>query len=84
MLRKHLLHRSGGALLHVGEHVRVGVERDGYGGVPHKFVNSGTGGLRQISIHASERMIAPALPWRFSFRVGLALPKEEADEERVE
>jgi mannose-6-phosphate isomerase-like protein (cupin superfamily) len=25
-------------------------------GMPHKFVNSGTGGLRQISIHASERM----------------------------
>jgi hypothetical protein len=30
-LRKHLLHRSGGALLHVGEYVRVGVEGNGYG-----------------------------------------------------
>jgi mannose-6-phosphate isomerase-like protein (cupin superfamily) len=26
-------------------------------GVPHKFVNSGTGRLRQIDIHASERFI---------------------------
>ena len=26
-------------------------------GVPHKFVNTGTGGLRQISIHPSERMV---------------------------
>ena len=26
-------------------------------GVPHKFVNSGVGGLRQIDIHASERFI---------------------------
>lgn len=26
-------------------------------GVPHKFVNSGTGRLRQISIHTSERMV---------------------------
>jgi mannose-6-phosphate isomerase-like protein (cupin superfamily) len=26
-------------------------------GVPHKFVNSGTGPLRQIDIHASERFI---------------------------
>ena len=26
-------------------------------GTPHKFVNSGTGGLRQISIHANERMV---------------------------
>jgi mannose-6-phosphate isomerase-like protein (cupin superfamily) len=26
-------------------------------GTPHKFVNSGTGRLRQISIHASERMV---------------------------
>ena len=25
--------------------------------VPHKFVNSGIGGLRQISIHANERMV---------------------------
>ena len=27
------------------------------GGMPHKFVNSGTGRLRQISIHTSERMV---------------------------
>ena len=33
-LRKHLLHRSGGALLHRRQHVRVGVERDGYGCMP--------------------------------------------------
>ena len=26
-------------------------------GVPHKFVNSGTGPLRQVDIHASERFI---------------------------
>ncbi len=26
-------------------------------GVPHKFVNSGTGRLRQVDIHASERFI---------------------------
>jgi len=26
-------------------------------GTPHKFVNSGDGGLRQISIHANERMV---------------------------
>ncbi len=26
-------------------------------GVPHKFVNSGTGQLRQIDIHASDRFI---------------------------
>jgi mannose-6-phosphate isomerase-like protein (cupin superfamily) len=26
-------------------------------GMPHKFVNSGTGRLRQIDIHASERFI---------------------------
>jgi mannose-6-phosphate isomerase-like protein (cupin superfamily) len=26
-------------------------------GVPHKFVNSGTGMLRQVDIHASRRMI---------------------------
>ena len=26
-------------------------------GTPHKFVNSGTGGLRQTSIHANERMV---------------------------
>ena len=26
-------------------------------GVPHKFVNSGTGRLRQIDIHASDRFI---------------------------
>ena len=26
-------------------------------GVPHKFVNSGTGRLRQIDIHASERFV---------------------------
>ena len=26
-------------------------------GVPHKFVNSGTGRLRQTSIHTSERMV---------------------------
>ena len=26
-------------------------------GVPHKFVNSGTGRLRQINIHSSERFI---------------------------
>ena len=26
-------------------------------GVPHKFVNSGSGGLRQISIHTSKRMV---------------------------
>jgi mannose-6-phosphate isomerase-like protein (cupin superfamily) len=26
-------------------------------GMPHKFVNSGTGRLRQISIHSSERMV---------------------------
>ncbi len=26
-------------------------------GVPHRFVNSGTEGLRQISIHPSERMV---------------------------
>jgi mannose-6-phosphate isomerase-like protein (cupin superfamily) len=26
-------------------------------GVPHKFVNSGTGRLRQLDIHASERFI---------------------------
>ncbi len=26
-------------------------------GVPHKFVNSGIGDLRQISIHANERMV---------------------------
>jgi len=28
------------------------------GGMPHKFVNSGTNRLRQISIHTSERMVA--------------------------
>jgi hypothetical protein len=33
-LRKHFLHCSGGALLHVGQHVRVGVEGNGYGCVP--------------------------------------------------
>jgi mannose-6-phosphate isomerase-like protein (cupin superfamily) len=27
------------------------------GGVPHKFVNSGAGLLRQVDIHASERFI---------------------------
>jgi hypothetical protein len=32
-LRKSLFHRFGGALLHVREHVRVGVERDGDAGV---------------------------------------------------
>ena len=26
-------------------------------GIPHKFVNSGSGGLRQISIHTSKRMV---------------------------
>jgi mannose-6-phosphate isomerase-like protein (cupin superfamily) len=26
-------------------------------GVPHKFVNAGSGRLRQINIHASERMV---------------------------
>jgi mannose-6-phosphate isomerase-like protein (cupin superfamily) len=26
-------------------------------GVPHKFVNSGTGRLRQVDIHASERFV---------------------------
>jgi len=26
-------------------------------GVPHKFVNSGAGRLRQIDIHASERFV---------------------------
>ena len=26
-------------------------------GTPHRFVNSGTGRLRQISIHTSERMV---------------------------
>jgi mannose-6-phosphate isomerase-like protein (cupin superfamily) len=26
-------------------------------GMPHKFVNSGSGRLRQISIHTSERMV---------------------------
>ena len=26
-------------------------------GVPHKFVNSGTGPLRQVDIHASDRFI---------------------------
>jgi len=26
-------------------------------GVPHKFVNSGTGRLRQVDIHASERCV---------------------------
>jgi mannose-6-phosphate isomerase-like protein (cupin superfamily) len=26
-------------------------------GVPHKFVNSGAGRLRQVDIHASERFI---------------------------
>jgi hypothetical protein len=33
-LIKGVLHRFDGAVLHCGEHVRVGVERDGYGGVP--------------------------------------------------
>ena len=32
-LKKRLFHRFGGALLHVREHVRVGVERDGDAGV---------------------------------------------------
>ena len=31
-------------------------------GVPHKFVNSGTGPLRQVDIHPSERMIQTDLP----------------------
>jgi mannose-6-phosphate isomerase-like protein (cupin superfamily) len=26
-------------------------------GVPHKFVNSGTGRLRQVDIHASDRFV---------------------------
>src|SRR5215210_8003649 len=34
-LRKHLLHRSGGALLHAGQHVRVGVEGNGYKTIRH-------------------------------------------------
>jgi hypothetical protein len=33
MLTKHLLHRSGRALLHVREHMRVGIEGNGYAGV---------------------------------------------------
>jgi hypothetical protein len=33
-LGKRVFHRLGGALLHVGEHVGVSVERDGYGCVP--------------------------------------------------
>lgn len=31
-------------------------------GVPHKFVNSGTGKLRQIDIHVSDRIIQTNLP----------------------
>ena len=31
-------------------------------GSPHRFVNSGTGPLRQINIHASPRMITAWLP----------------------
>jgi mannose-6-phosphate isomerase-like protein (cupin superfamily) len=30
-------------------------------GVPHKFVNSGTGRLRQIDIHASKRFVTERL-----------------------
>jgi mannose-6-phosphate isomerase-like protein (cupin superfamily) len=30
-------------------------------GVPHKFVNSGAGRLRQIDIHASDRFITERL-----------------------
>ena len=30
-------------------------------GVPHKFVNTGDGRLRQIDIHASERFITESL-----------------------
>jgi hypothetical protein len=33
-LGKRVFHRFGGALLHVGEHMGVGVEGDGYRGVP--------------------------------------------------
>jgi mannose-6-phosphate isomerase-like protein (cupin superfamily) len=31
-------------------------------GVPHKFVNSGTGPLRQVDIHPSERILQVDLP----------------------
>jgi mannose-6-phosphate isomerase-like protein (cupin superfamily) len=31
-------------------------------GVPHKFVNSGNGPLRQIDIHANDRFITEWLP----------------------
>jgi hypothetical protein len=33
-LRQRIFHRCCGLISHVGEYVRVGVEGDGYGGVP--------------------------------------------------
>ena len=38
-------------------------------GVPHKFVNSGSGPLRQIDIHANDRFITEWLEecWIWSF-----------------
>jgi mannose-6-phosphate isomerase-like protein (cupin superfamily) len=36
-------------------------------GVPHRFVNSGTGRLRQVDIHASKQFITE---WRYLRRLG--------------
>jgi hypothetical protein len=54
------LHRAGRATFTVGEEtidVTGGQIVVAPAGVPHKFINPGTGPLRQIDIHANDRFV---------------------------
>jgi hypothetical protein len=63
-LRKSLFHCSGGAVLHVGQHVGVGVQGYGYGGVPEHLGNDfGIDILGQQQRGACVPKVVEAHPW---------------------